>query len=142
MVVKVKKLSPDANLPERKTKGSVGFDISCVETTVIKPGETKLLKTGIAIEIPEGTVGLIFPRSSLALKNTLDMPNSVGVIDCDYRGECMVALRNLGKNDVVINKGERIAQFVFVNFLVPQILESEDLSDTERDQGGFGSTGA
>jgi dUTP pyrophosphatase len=141
MQVKIKKLSTEAKSLERKTNGAVGYDVSSIEDIIILPGETKLIRTGISIELPDGVAALIFPRSSLVLKKHLDMPNSIGVIDSDYRGECFVPLRNLGTDNVEINKGERIAQFVFVNFLAPQIVESSELSDTNRGVGGFGSTG-
>lgn len=141
MQIKVKKLHQEAMVPARQTEGAAGFDVYSLETVVIKPGQTHLLKTGISMELPKGCVALLFPRSSLCLKLHLDMPNSVGVIDEDYRGDCMVGLRNLGTEDAIIEKHERIAQFIFVHYQAPELIEVDELSKTARGEGGFGSTG-
>lgn len=109
-----RKLDPDAKAPEYMTKLSAGADISSLERVKIAPGETKLVRTGIAIALPACTVGLLFPRSGLSLKTPLRQPNSVGVIDADYRGEVHGMFQNTGDETVVIEKGMQIAQLVIV----------------------------
>lgn len=141
MKVKIKKLSKEAVIPEYKTPGAAGCDISSIEEVVIDPGESKFIKTGISIECPEGYFFLIAPRSSLVLKNNLDVPNSVGIVDSDYRGEYLICLRNLGKEKVIIAKGERIGQLVFLPAIQVEFEEVDELSTTKRGEGGFGSTG-
>ena len=110
--------------------------------TTIAPGDTALIPTGIAVEIPVGYVGLVYARSGLACKKGLAPANKVGVIDCDYRGQILVALHNHGNVDRTVEPGMRIAQMVITPYLTVQYQEAETLSDTCRGEGGFGSTGA
>lgn len=136
-----RKLDPNAKAPQYMTKLSAGADISSLERVEIAPGETKLVRTGIAIALPACTVGLLFPRSGLSLRTPLRQPNSVGVIDADYRGEVHGMFQNTGKETVVIEKGMRIAQLVIVPVGYKSFIEVDDLGETERGESGFGSTG-
>lgn len=142
--VPVKKLHPQAKLPTYGSEFAAGADLyACVETdTTIAPGDTALIPTGIAVEIPVGYVGLVYARSGLACKKGLAPANKVGVIDCDYRGQILVALHNHGNVDRTVEPGMRIAQMVITPYLTVQYQEAETLSDTCRGEGGFGSTGA
>lgn len=141
--VKLKKLDERAMIPTCGSEYSAGNDLYalCEGDLVIKSGETKLIHTGIAIEIPEGTVGLICARSGIATKRGLAPANKIGVIDSDYRGELMVSLHNHSNNDQTVSNGERIAQILFVPSYSAEFEEHDELSDTERADGGFGSTG-
>ncbi len=143
MKINFKKLSPDAICPTYGTEFSAGADLYALteEDVTIKPRETVLIHTGIAVEIPEGYVGLIFARSGMATKKGLAPANKVGVIDADYRGELMVALFNQSEEEKTVSQGERIAQMAIVPFLKAEYMEAEDLTDTKRGVGGFGSTG-
>lgn len=143
VTVKYVKTVAEAVPPEHQTVGSAGGDLRAVVDgeVSIKPGETKLVPTGLRVEIPEGYVMLIFPRSGLATKMGLTLANSVGVIDSDYRGEVMVALRNMGEEVRYVKNGDRIAQAVIVPYVFPHYQEVDELSDTERGGGGFGHTG-
>ena len=143
MIVRVKKLSDSARLPERGSEFAAGADLRALldAPLTIQPGETAMLPTGLAFEIPEGYVGLIFARSSLGTKRGLAPANKVGVIDSDYRGEVRVCLHNHSSQPQVIEPEERVAQMVIVPFLPAQYEEAEELSDTVRGEGGFGSTG-
>lgn len=143
MQVKVKKLNKKAVLPIYSSKSAAGADLCALldEPIVIASGETIFIKTGLALEIPEGYVGLIYARSGLACKRSVAPANKVGVIDSDYRGEIMVALFNHGKEAQTIEPGERIAQLVITPYLTAEFLEAEEITDTERASGGFGSTG-
>ncbi len=138
-VLKVKKLRPDAVLPVRKRKGDAGLDLYAVEDVVLKPGEWKAVPTGIAVEIPEGHFGLIKDRSGLALKHALHC--LAGVVDENYRGEVKVVMINLGGEEFKVKRGTRIAQFLIVPYLSVDVEEVEELSDTERGERGFGSSG-
>lgn len=143
MKISIKKLDEKAVIPTYGSEFSAGADLyanSDGEVT-IAPGETKFIHTGIALEIPEGYVGLVYARSGLACKRGLAPANKVGVIDADYRGEIMVALHNHSKNEEKIAAGERIAQLVIAPFLHAEFEEKEELSATVRGEGGFGSTG-
>lgn len=141
MKVAVKKLQKDAVLPSLGSAYAAGADIYSVEELTILPGETKLVHTGLAMEIPVGYGGFIFARSGLATKRGLAPANKVGVIDADYRGEIMVALYNHSATEQTVEKGERVAQLVIMPFLAAEYFEVEELSDTERGTGGFGSSG-
>ena len=143
MKVKIKKLNENAVIPTYGTEYSAGADLYLLgdESVSIAPHETKLLKTGISIEIPEGYCGLIFARSGLASKRGLAPANKVGVSDADYRGEIMVALHNHSGIEAVVEGGERIAQLAIVPFLKAEFEVADELSDTLRGSGGFGSTG-
>ncbi len=144
MKVAVKKLHPDAVLPTYGSEFSAGADLYALteEELVFLPGETKLVKTGLAMEIPEGYAGLIYARSGLASKRGLAPANKVGVVDSDYRGEVMVALHNHSNEEQKIAPKERIAQLVIAPFLKAEFSACEELSDTVRGAGGFGSTGS
>lgn len=141
--LKFKKTDPRAIVPARSTPGAAGYDMcACLEVPVtIYPGETVMIPTGIAMEIPLGVAGLIFPRSGMASKRGLAPANKVAVIDPDYRGEIFIALLNHGKVHQVIQPGDRIAQMLFIPYFAPELEEVEVLSDTQRGAGGFGSTG-
>ncbi len=130
------------DLPQYETKASAGLDVrSNTEDTVLKPLERKLFKTGLYLEIPVGMEAQVRPRSGLAYKHGLTVLNSPGTIDADYRGEVGVILANLSNEEVKIEKGERIAQLVFAKFEQINWEETKELSETERGEGGFGSTG-
>ena len=142
-VVRVKKLHPNAVLPTYGSQEAAGADLyACLEETVtIQPGETAWIPTGIALEVPKGCAGLVFARSSLGAKRGLAPANKVGVIDSDYRGEIRVVLLNHSKEAQTVGNGERVAQFVITPVLTPVYEEVEELTDTSRGTGGFGSTG-
>ena len=141
--VPVKKLDPRAQLPTYGSADAAGADIYALTDgpVTIAPGQTVLIHTGLAFAIPRGYVGLIHARSGLATKQGLAPANKVGVIDADYRGELMVALHNHGREPRVVNDGERIAQMVITPYLTAQFAETDQLDDTQRGEGGFGSTG-
>jgi dUTP pyrophosphatase len=141
--IAVKKLRANATLPTYGTAWAAGADLyACLdEEVVIEPGMTKLIPTGLAMEIPVGFAGLIYARSGLSVKGGLAPANKVGVIDADYRGEFMVALHNHGKEIRTVAHGERIAQLVITPVFTPGFTEVDELSDTSRGEGGFGSTG-
>ncbi|MBE5927193.1 MAG: dUTP diphosphatase [Lachnospiraceae bacterium] len=141
--VNIKKLKENAIIPTYGTEFSAGADLyACMENTItIKPNQTEFIKTGIALEVPVGYAGLIYARSGLACKKGLAPANKVGVIDADYRGEIMVALHNHSDEAKTIEPGERIAQLVITPFITAVFNEVNELSDTVRGEGGFGSTG-
>ena len=146
MNVRIKKLSENATIPTYGTPFAAGADLyACIdEKTDIAPGETKMVGTGIAMEIPEGYVGLVFARSGLACKKGLAPANKVGVIDSDYRGEIKVALHNhnISGDALSVESGERIAQISIVPYLKAEFEECDSLEDTDRGEKGFGSTGS
>ena len=141
--LKVKRLTDTAVLPKYSSLSAAGADLcsDTKENIVIAPGQTVFVKTGLSLEIPEGYVGLIYARSSSACKRGLAPANKVGVIDSDYRGEIMVALLNHSDKEQTVEPKERIAQIVITPYLAVDFVEADDLSDTERGGGGFGSTG-
>lgn len=141
--VRIKKLNDKAIIPTYGTEFSAGADLyACIDETVtLVPGETRLINTGLAMEIPVGYAGLIYARSGLASKKGLAPANKVGVVDADYRGEIMVALHNHSTSDASIEPGERIAQMVIAPFLTANFIVSDELDATVRGAGGFGSTG-
>ncbi len=141
--VNLKKLRPDAVIPTYGTEFAAGADLyACMDETVeIKPGETQFIHTGIALEIPDGLVGLVYARSGMACKKGVAPANKVGVIDSDYRGEIMVALFNHSKNALTVSKGERIAQLVLTPYITADFIETDSLKESVRGAGGFGSTG-
>ena len=143
MQVKIKKLNENAIIPVYGTEFSAGADLYALldAPLTVKKGETKLIKTGLAMEIPVGYVGLIYARSGLATKKGLAPANKVGVIDSDYRGEIMVALYNQSEVDQTVENGERIAQMVIAPFIQAEFQVQDELTDTTRGEGGFGSTG-
>lgn len=138
-----KKLNENAVTPTYGTEFSAGADLYACEggEVTIEPGESKLIHTGLSLEIPVGYAGLIYARSGIATKRGLAPANKVGVIDSDYRGEIMVCLFNHSKTAQTIADKERIAQLVITPFLQVEYCEKEELSDTVRGEGGFGSTG-
>ena len=141
--ISVKKLDERAVLPTYGSEFAAGADLYAVsdEELVFAPGETKFVKTGLAMEIPEGYAGLIYARSGLACKRGLAPANKVGVVDSDYRGEVMVALHNHSAVEQRVAPGERIAQLVVAPFLKATFVQADELEETARGEGGFGSTG-
>lgn len=142
--VAVKKLNDKAILPTYGSEYAAGADLyACIdEALTFEPGQTIMVPTGLAMEIPVGYAGLIYARSGLATKKGLAPANKVGVVDADYRGEIMVSLHNHSTEAKSIEPGERIAQLVITPYLTAHFTEQEELSDTVRGKGGFGSTGS
>lgn len=143
MKISIKRLTETAILPERGSAYAAGYDLfaDLQESVLIQPHETKMIGTGLAMEIPEGYFGGIFARSGLSSKEGLRPANCVGVVDADYRGEVKVALHNDGEVVREVKAGQKIAQLVVVPFLGVEFDEVEELSETVRGVGGFGSTG-
>ncbi len=143
MKIKVKRLTKTAALPERGSKFSAGYDLSADinEPVLIRPGETVKIPTGLAFEVPEGYFGGIYARSGLATKQGLRPGNCTGIADSDYRGEYIVALHNDSDTTRIVEPGQRIAQIVFQPYLMCDLEDVDDLTETERGSGGFGSTG-
>ena len=141
--VLIKKLNPNAKLPSYKTSGSSGMDLMALidDTLTIKPNQSVLVPTGLSIAIPDDTEVQIRPRSGLAAKSNISVLNTPGTIDSDYRGELKIILINHGKEDFLINNGDRIAQMILMPVLKIEFEEVEDLPETIRGSGGFGSTG-
>lgn len=141
--IRVKKLRHNAIVPTYGSAEAAGADLyACLDEAVtLEPGQTAWIPTGIAMEVPRGCAGLVYARSGLACKKGLAPANKVGVIDSDYRGEITVVLHNHGTSAQTVSPGERIAQMVITPVLTPDYMEADDLSDTDRGQGGFGSTG-
>lgn len=140
-VVFFKKLHPDAVIPTKATAGSAGYDLYAVEDGMIPPGVTQVVPTGLAVEIPQGMEMQIRSRSSLAVRGVA-VANAPGTVDSDYRGEVGVILRNNGGQFFHYKKGDRIAQVVMAMYQSPIFEETQELTQTERADGGFGSTGA
>lgn len=143
MKIKVKRLSNTVTLPEKGSKFSAGYDLSADinEPVLIRPGETVKIPTGLAFEVPEGYFGGIYARSGLATKQGLRPGNCTGIADSDYRGEYIVALHNDSGTTRIVEPGQRIAQIVFQPYLMCDLEDVDDLTETERGSGGFGSTG-
>ena len=143
VTVKVRKLDPRAILPHRASPESAGADLCALldADVTIAPGETFFVHTGLTAEIPNGYAGVVLARSGLAAKQGLAPPNKVGVVDSDYRGEYMVALFNHGTEPVTVTNGQRVAQLVILPVADAVFEEAEELSETERGAGGFGSSG-
>ena len=139
--INVKKIFTDAKLPIMKTEGSSGYDLYSYETINIKPSEICLVSTGLSMEIPIGYEAQVRPRSGLAIKKGITVLNTPGTIDADYRGEIKVILINLGKDEVILNKNERIAQLVFQKIENVIFTLTDKLSDSSRAKNGFGSSG-
>jgi len=133
----------DLKLPKYETVGSAGMDLlaNVNEVITLKPMERKLVPTGLFIEIPEGYEGQVRPRSGLAIKHGITLINCVGTIDSDYRGELCIPMVNLGTESFEISKGDRIAQLVICQYKRVELVEVEEINDSERGVGGFGSTG-
>lgn len=144
MILKIKKLNENAIIPKNATGGSAGMDLyACLDNDiVIKPGERVLVPTGIAIALENNSyVAYVYARSGLAIKSGITLSNCVGVIDSDYRGEIKVGLINLSDSDYTVCSGDRIAQMVISPVITADISEVDELDETERNTGGFGSTG-
>ncbi|MEJ6012445.1 dUTP diphosphatase [Corynebacterium sp. H127] len=140
--IQIKRLDPGVPLPKRAHRGDAGADLHAASGATIAPGERVLIGTGIAIALPLGTVGLIHPRSGLAAKQGLSIVNTPGTVDADYRGEIKVCLINLDPSTpVVIERGDRIAQLVVQRVELVDFEEVDELDDTVRGAGGYGSTG-
>ena len=144
MEVRIKKLNGKAIIPTYGSEYAAGADLyACIDGDLtVEPHTTAVIPTGIALELPVGYAGLIYARSGLATKKGLAPANKVGVVDCDYRGEVKVALHNHGSSAQTVAAGERIAQLVITPYITAKFTESEELSDTVRGAGGFGSTGS
>ncbi len=143
-IIKVKKLRENAKIPYRATPGSAGADLcACIDEPItIAPGELHKIPTGIAIELPDSSMGaFLFARSGLGVKHGITLANSVGVVDSDYRGEICVGLCNVSNQPYTIQPDERIAQMVIMPVVCADFTEVQTLSDTQRGSGGFGSTG-
>lgn len=144
MELKIKRLKENAKIPKRATNGSAGMDLyACIDRKItLNPGDLAVVPTGIAIELPDNTcAAFLYARSGLGVKHGICLSNGVGVIDSDYRGEVCVGLCNVSDKPYVIEPDERVAQMVIAPVLTPQIVEADELSDTKRGEGGFGSTG-
>ena len=143
MNVNIKKLNENATVPTYGSPYAAGADLyACIDSDItINPGETVLIKTGIAIELPVGYAAFIYARSGLASKRGLAHANKVGVVDCDYRGEIMVALHNHSLTQQTVSPKERIAQMVIAPYITAEFNVVDTLSETVRGEGGFGSTG-
>lgn len=139
--VKLKRLSPDGTIPTRGSKYSAGFDLYAAHDYLLQPGETALIHTGFAMQLPAGYFGAIFARSGLSTKHGVRPANCVGVVDCDYSGEVMVPLHNDSDKPYDIGQCERVAQMVLLPYHNVHFEEVEELNSTERGSGGFGSTG-
>ena len=144
MELKIGKLREGAKLPQRATVGSAGMDLhACIEESItLAPQQLAVVPTGIAIELPDnGCAAFLYARSGLGVKHGICLSNGVGVIDSDYRGEVCAGLCNVSDKPYVIEPGERVCQMVIAPVLLPEIAEVKELSDTDRGEGGFGSTG-
>ncbi len=141
--IKIKKLDKNTIMPTRGSEFAAGADLYALldKSITVMPNQTVMIGTGIAMEIPEGYAGFVFARSGLACKEGIAPANKVGVIDSDYRGEIKVALHNHSNDEKTIEPGQRIAQIVIMPFVPPVFEECDELSDTSRGKGGFGSTG-
>ncbi len=144
MQVKIKKLNENATLPRYGSEFAAGADLyACLSQPItVAPHSTVVVPTGIALELPLGYAGLIYARSGLATKKGLAPANKVGVVDCDYRGEVKVALHNHGETTQTVDDGERVAQLVITPYVTAEFIVAENLSETVRGEGGFGSTGS
>jgi len=141
MKLNIKRLSSEAILPSFANKGDAGLDMFSIEEKIILPGESVLISTGIAIQLPRNTEAQIRPRSGLALKHSLTVLNTPGTIDEGYRGEIKIILINHGKKEFKVTKGMKIAQMVVKPILDIEVIEVSTLSSSERGIGGFGSSG-
>ena len=142
MTLKVRRLDGRARLPTRAYPGDAGLDLYALQNGVLEPGERASIRTGIAVEIPDGEAGLVLPRSGLAARHGIALVNAPGLIDAGYRGEIRVLLLNTDRDAAfMIGAGDRIAQLVLVRVQTPAVVEVEELEVSERGAGGFGSTG-
>lgn len=144
MEIKIKKLKPNAKIPKRATQGSAGMDLyACIDESItLAPGQLAVVPTGIAIELPDNScAAFLYARSGLGVKHGVCLSNGVGVIDSDYRGEICAGLCNVSDKPYTIEPDERVCQMVIAPVLTPDIVEADELDDTQRGSGGFGSTG-
>ena len=141
-VIWFKRLLKDAQLPKHATEGSAGFDFYSCHDAILRSGERKVFDLGFAAQIPENHYVAINPRSGLAVKQGISIINAPGVVDCDYRGSWKVCLINLGNELVHIRKGDRIAQGIMLRYENVEVKKVENLEETQRSTGGFGSTGS
>jgi dUTP pyrophosphatase len=142
MTLRVRRLDDQAQLPTRAYPGDAGLDLYALEDGVLRPGERASIRTGVAVEVPDGQAGLVLPRSGLAARYGIAIVNAPGLIDSGYRGEIRVLLLNTDREQpFAIAKGDRIAQLVLVRVETPDILEVDELAVSERGAGGFGSSG-
>lgn len=138
--VKIKKLHENAIIPSYANFGDAGVDLITIEDTIIRAGETKIIKTGLAMDIPVGYELQIRPKSGNSAKSKLRIANAPGTIDCQYRGEIGIIVDNIGSEDIEIKKGKGVAQGVFNEIPVAHFVEVEELSETDRGSGGYGSS--
>jgi len=141
MLLPVKKLDPEATLPTRGSVDSAGLDLYALEDAHIPSESSVAVQTGISAAIPQGCVGKLYIRSGQARKHDLELSNSVGILDADYRGEIIALVRNKGRKPYTIKKGERFAQLLIEEYVHTDVVEVTELDDTVRSTGGFGSTG-
>ena len=146
--VKIKKLFPDVELPVVATEGSAGFDIraylqtdEAISKIVLFPNQEAKIHTGLAFQLPVGSALLLLPRSSMGIEKNLILKNTIGLLDSDYRGECLIFVKNIGNDLIEIEHGERLAQGLIVPYYKPNFVTVYELDETERGAGGFGSTG-
>ncbi len=142
MSLRVRRLERHARVPTRAYAGDAGLDLYALEPATLAPGERAAIRTGIAVEIPEGQAGLVLPRSGLARRHGISVVNAPGLIDAGYRGEVQVLLLNTDRSEpFALAAGDRIAQLVLVSVHTPEVVEVDELALTERGAGGFGSSG-
>ena len=139
--MRAKKVAEDIDMPKYAHEGDAGLDLRITETVTLEPMQKCVVGCGLAVEIPSGCVGLVFPRSGLAAKQGITLSNSVGVIDSGYRGEVCAALINQSYETVTLEAGTRVCQLVVMPYVPCELVPVDELSDTERGAGGFGSTG-
>jgi dUTP pyrophosphatase len=139
--LEVKLLHPEARAPARGREGDAGYDLSCVDSFVLRPGERRMVPTGVAIALPTGVAGLVTPRSGLAHRYGIACVNSPGLIDPNYRGELRVILVNHGDETYRAHAGDRIAQLLLVPYWAPELRVVDELPESERGERGFGSSG-
>ncbi len=139
MILKVKKLDPEAVLPSYAHPGDAGLDMYASETVTVSPGEIGKIKSGIAVEVPDGYVGLFWDKSGLSMKNGIKVIS--GVLDSGYRGEIVYGVVNVGKEPYTFEKGHKVLQMLVQPIMRVEVVESDELTDTSRGSGGFGSTG-
>lgn len=140
--LRVRRLAPDARLPSRAHPGDAGLDLHALHDVMLAPGERAAVRTGLAVEIPDGQAGLVLPRSGLAMRHGISLVNAPGLIDSGYRGELQVLLLNTDPQTTVrLAAGDRIAQLVLVEVALAEVIEVPELAASSRGEGGFGSSG-
>lgn len=139
--IPTKRVDPDAELPRYAHDGDAGMDLCSTETVAIRPHETVMVGSGVAMAIPRGFYGAIVPRSGMSTKRGVTLANSPSTIDSGYRGEIMLPLHNIGNRTVTVEAGERVCQIIIKPHATAQVVEVDELDETERGEGGFGSTG-